>query len=137
MTPEHLAGIHRDAFVHQRPWSASEIGALLDSPGVFLLANNRGFGLIRVIADEAELLTLAVAPRAQSQGLGRALLKGLMAAAQDAGAKSMFLEVAADRAPALALYGKLGFAETGRRPRYYRHPDGSRQDALLMQADLA
>lgn len=137
MTPEHLASIHRDAFTHQRPWSTSEIGTLLGSPGVFVMASSKGFGVIRVTVEEAELLTLAVAPRDQGQGLGRVLLKGLMATARDAGATSMFLEVAADNAPALALYGKLGFAEAGRRPKYYRHPDGSRQDALLMQADLA
>ena len=47
-----------------------------------------------------------------------------------------FLEVAADNAAAQALYARAGFAESGRRRGYYRRPDGSGLDALVMQRAL-
>lgn len=136
MTPDALARIHAEAFTQQRPWSAAELRRLLESPGSFLLAHNAGFGLIRVVADEAELLTLAILPRNQRQGLGAALLRGLMTTAASAGADRMFLEVAVDNSPAISLYIKTGFAETARRPDYYRTPDGKRRDAVVMDAIL-
>ena len=136
MTPAALARLHNQAFVDQRPWSATEFESLLASPHTVLSTHKQGFGLIRVIAGEAELLTLAVAPDAQGQGLGRSLLQQLMAKASRAGAAEIFLEVAADNARALKLYRSSGFAETGRRPGYYAAPDGTRKDAILMRAQL-
>ncbi|MFA4893699.1 GNAT family N-acetyltransferase, partial [Brevundimonas sp.] len=52
------------------------------------------------------------------------------------GARRLFLEVAEDNEAARALYGRAGFSEAGRRPRYYARADGSRRDALLLALDL-
>lgn len=136
MTPAALARIHSAAFRVPRPWSVGEFAALLDEPGVFLVARTTGFALIRVVADEAELLTLAVLPRARLRGLGRALLAAAEARAAAAGAARIFLEVAEDNAPARALYVAAGYAAAGRRPGYFVLPGGESVDALVLHRAL-
>ena len=91
-----------------------------------------GFVLARVVADEAEILTLAVDPHRQGQGAGHLLLQAAMGEAQRRGAVAIFLEVAPSNAAALALYGSAGFVQVGRRPRYY--PGGG--DALVLRGPL-
>jgi len=76
-----------------------------------------------VAAGEAEILTLAVAPPARGQGLGRRLLLAAIAHARVLGADTMFLEVGADNPAALALYARLGFAKVGDRKGYYQGRD--------------
>ena len=127
-----LAAIHAASFVNPRPWSAPELRALLDGSGTFLLAEPGGFLIGRAIADEAELLTLAVAPDRRRGGIGARLVAAFTAEAQARGAATAFLEVAADNTAALALYRRHGFAETGRRPRYYTDGPGAPVDALVL-----
>lgn len=67
---------------------------------------------------EAEVHTIGVDPDRQGRGIGRALLRGLLAAA-DAIAATVYLEVRTDNAAALALYRSEGFAVLGTRRRYY------------------
>ncbi len=114
-----MAALHARCFAHPRPWSETEFRDLLDSRGVFALSRPQGFLLGRVILDEAELLTLAVAREARRQGLGAALTAGFAAEAQRLGAVTAFLEVASDNAPAQALYRRQGWVEAGRRRNYY------------------
>jgi ribosomal-protein-alanine N-acetyltransferase len=131
---EALAAIHAEAFDH--PWDAASFSALLGSPGVLALAEAAGFILIRAVADEAEVLTLAVRPGARRRGLARRLLQ----AAEDhiirRGVESLFLEVAADNHPALALYRDAGFEPSGRRAGYYARTDGAAVDALVLKKRL-
>ncbi|KEO52683.1 GNAT family N-acetyltransferase [Thioclava pacifica] len=136
MQREALAALHRACFTTPRPWSEEEFSALLKNPGVFLLEETHGFLLGRVIAGEAELLTLAVAPGARRHGVGRRLVEGFADAARAREAVSAFLEVAADNTPARALYAATGWTESGRRKAYYRTPDGSRIDALVLNLPL-
>ncbi len=133
MTVDDLARLHKSAFTRQRAWTAEEFRALLAQPRVLLTSTREGFGLIRILAPEAELLTLAVAPAEQGKGVGRRLLQTLLSAARSFDAPEMFLEVAADNAPARTLYERSGFAETGVRAGYYKYPDGSTSDAILMR----
>ena len=93
----------------------------------------RGFVLSRLAADEAEILTIAVDAAHQGRGVGRALLSENLRQAANAGAKVMFLEVAKDNAPALALYEGFGFARVGERAGYYRRADGTRASAVVMR----
>ena len=137
MTPETLARLHARAFTHPRPWTALEFASLLDSPHVFAVGDSRAFALGRVIADEAELLTIAADPALRRQGLGRAALAAFHAAATARGARTAFLEVAADNIAARALYDAAGYRRCGERPGYYRGPDGHAVDALLMARALA
>jgi ribosomal-protein-alanine N-acetyltransferase len=137
MTPEALAALHRRAFTTPPPWDAATFGGFLGDPLAFLLVEaDAGFVLGRAVAGEAELLTLAVAPEARRRGLGRKLVARFLYQARLRGAATAFLEVAEDNGPAQALYRRAGFAESGRRRGYYRRPDGSRLDALVLRRDL-
>ncbi|MGG5810841.1 GNAT family N-acetyltransferase [Falsiroseomonas sp. CW058] len=128
-----LAALHALAFPPAERWGAEAIGLMLGMPGAFgLHLPGLGFVLARVAADEAEILTLAVAPSARRQGHGAALLAGAMAGAAARGAAAMFLEVSDRNTPARALYAAAGFATAGRRRRYYA--DGS--DALVLRRDF-
>lgn len=128
-----LAALHAAAFPSGEAWGADAIAMMLAMPGAFgLWREAEGFVLARAAAGEAEILTLAVVPAARRKGLGAALLAGAMAAGRARGAEAMFLEVAEGNAAARALYLSFGFAEVGRRRRYY--PDGS--DALVLQRAL-
>jgi ribosomal-protein-alanine N-acetyltransferase len=128
------ARLHARAFPPDEAWGAQAIALMLELPGCFgILRPGTGFVLARVAADEAEILTLAVVPEARRSGLGGALLAEAMAASILRGARAMFLEVSEANEAARALYGAAGFAEVGRRRRYY--PDGS--DALVLRRGLS
>ena len=133
-----LAEIHASAF--DRPWSAAEIAALLDSPGTLALQSSgdrKGFVMVRALAGEAEILTLAVAPEGRRQGQARALMQAAIVQALARQAGTLFLEVAADNAAALGLYEGLGFEMAGRRKGYYdRGAASPRIDALVMRLCL-
>lgn len=133
MTPAELAGLHRAAFQGERSWSSDEFSALLASRHVSLHHQPHAFALVRTVAGETELLTLAVHPGHQRQGRAEALLSDWLRAAQ---ATTAFLEVAADNTPARQLYRKQGFAEAGRRRSYYQRAQGCAADAVLMTLAL-
>jgi ribosomal-protein-alanine N-acetyltransferase len=125
-----LAALHAEAF--DAPWPSSAFADLLAQPGVLLEARADGFVLIRLAADEAEILTLAVRPAARRTGLASRLVEAVSRRAAGMGATRLFLEVAEDNAAARALYDRLGFEPAGRRPRYYARPAGPAVDALLL-----
>lgn len=127
---QRLAALHATAF--DAPWDATAFADLLAGPGVFVVESADGFILMRAVADEAEILTLAVRPDARGRGEGGRLTAGGVASAAARGAERVFLEVADDNVSALAVYRRAGFSEVGRRPRYYARPDGSRRDAILL-----
>lgn len=129
-----MAALYAQAFPQARAWSAEEIAKLAESPG-FAVCDAAGFALGRVVAGEAELLTIAVAPEARRQGVGRAVLAAFEAEARARAAAVAFLEVAADNAAARALYHAAGWAETGRRQGYYTRPTGA-VDALVLTKTL-
>jgi len=132
MTAAELAQLHAACFTTPRPWSQGEFDDLLKTSGVFLLSQPGGFLLGRVIADEAELLTLAVAPEQRRKGIARALVAAFHITVKSRGAQTAFLEVAAENAAARALYLAAGWTESGRRKAYYHAPDGHRSDAIIM-----
>ncbi|ARJ68935.1 GNAT family N-acetyltransferase [Paracoccus contaminans] len=132
MTPEALAALHAVCFRHPRPWSAREFADLAAAPGALLLTAGGGFLLGRVIADEAELLTIAVPPACRRSGVGRALVNRFLSRAGQAGAAAAFLEVASDNAAALSLYGATGWTPAGRRRDYY----APGLDAVVMRTGL-
>ena len=85
-------------------------------------------------AKDADIQTIAIASSARGRGRGRALLRELLEEASRRGATHVFLEVRADNPVAQKLYVSEGFAEVGRRPRYYQPDD---VDAIVMRVDLA
>lgn len=132
MRPEDLAQLHARCFEMPSPWPASAFEGLIESRGCFLIAEHNGFVLGRVTADEAELLTLAVAPEQLRKGLGRRLTRRFADHARAAGAQMAFLEVAANNDAAQALYRDLGWREAGRRKAYY----APGIDAIVMRHEL-
>ncbi len=133
-----LAALHAAAI--DDPWDAAAIATLLGSPGISALAAMRegacvGFVMIRAVAEEAEILTLAVLPSARRGGLGEGLMRAAIALAAAGGAQVLFLEVAEDNAAARRLYRRLGMVEAGRRPRYYARAGGA-VDARILRLDL-
>lgn len=129
LTLTQMAALHRLCFTTPRPWSEAELAQLVHAPGVIDLRKNNGFLLGRVIADEAELLTLAVHPSARRSGEGRALVSDFLHACRDAA--SVFLEVAADNDPAIQLYRGFGFEQAGLRKAYY-----GKTDAIVMSRKI-
>lgn len=134
-----LAAIHAAAFAGRgRPWSAEEITALANAPSIIVAlddgATPSGFALLRVAADEAEVLTVAVSPRASGRGIGAAILGAALTAARMTGARQAFLEVGTGNQRAQQLYARAGFAVIGRRPGYYAGPPP--EDALVMARAL-
>lgn len=144
-----LAALHEEAFAaqHETGWSAESLVNLVTMPGALTLLamagdQPAGFLLLRVAADEAEVVTLAVHPRRQRLGVARALLLQGLADAGARGATACFLEVAEDNRPARALYAALGFADVGRRRDYYdgKQENGGghvkRRDAIVMKREI-
>ncbi len=134
--PQQMAQIHASAFTQSRPWSADEFSALLNSPLCFASGDAHCFALVRIIADEAELLTIATAPGFQRQGRARAVMQNWQCQARARGATTCLLEVAADNTAAQHLYRAEGFAPCGRRKAYYPRPDAVAADAIVMQKEF-
>lgn len=122
-------------------WTRSQCAGILPMPGVALtLARDGaerplGFALHRGVADEAELLLIAVHPEARRKGIGQLLLDHFLEAAETDGASRIHLEVREGN-PALAMYRRAGFSAAGRRRKYYKGSDGSEYDALTLVRKL-
>lgn len=130
-----LATLHAEAF--DAPWDVSAFETLLGQAGVHLVEAAEGFILVRTVADEAEILTLAVRPAERRRGIATDLVaRGALVAAAH-GAIRLFLEVAEDNDAARGLYERAGFVEAGHRPRYYARADGSRTDAVILALNLS
>lgn len=135
---ERLAEVHATAF--EAPWSADDLAGFLAERGAFAMLAEAdgavaGFILCRVLAGQAEVLTLAVRPEERRRGVGGALLEAAMRLAAPA-ADAMFLEVADDNAGAIALYERSGFTPVGRRAAYYVSRAGAPADAVVMRRAL-
>jgi ribosomal-protein-alanine N-acetyltransferase len=117
-------------------WTRSQCAGILPMHGVSLTMAEQGgrpvgFALVRAVADEAELLLLAVDPAEQRRGIGQALLDNFSASARAGGGHRLHLEVR-DGNPALELYHASGFAPAGRRRNYYHGPGGESYDAVTL-----
>ncbi|MFA5900799.1 MAG: GNAT family N-acetyltransferase [Hyphomicrobium sp.] len=138
---EEIAALHARLF--DPAWDAASITSAIEHPAsASFIAQVReplilaGFIIGRIAADEAELLTVGVAPEWQRRGIGRRMVEGLARAARRAEVKRLFLEVAADNEAAGALYSSLGFIPTGGRKGYYQRPGGVSVDAYILSLDL-
>lgn len=141
---DDLAEIHAASF--HRGWSAAELESLIADERTVAVVARRGspfgsrrpvgFVILRAVADEAEVLTLAVGPRQRGRGLGRLLMDEAIRRLYYNRIQSIFLEVDVGNQPALGLYARLGFREVGRRNDYYSTNDGKPATALVMRADI-
>ena len=139
---DQVMEIMRVAFDPQfgEAWTRAQCAGILPMSGVRLVlarSNDRalGFALVRHVADEAELLLLAVSPQVRGCGVGSALLQDFVQGGVDAGLSRLHLEVR-DSNPAVSLYSRHQFVLEGRRPKYYRGTDGQVHDALTMARSI-
>jgi ribosomal-protein-alanine N-acetyltransferase len=123
-------------------WTRSQCAGILPMAGVTLTlardpesADTFGFSLVRIVADEAELLLLAVVPDRHRRGIGSRLLDDFLNRARVSGVGRVHLEVR-DGNPAVRMYRTAGFAQVGRRKNYYQGTDGRRFDALTLAREL-
>ena len=123
-------------------WTRSQCAGILPMAGVSLTlardGNDRtaaGFSLVRTVADEAELLLLAVTPSQRRRGIGRRLLENFVDGARSGGVSRVHLEVR-DGNPAIEMYRSAGFLPIGRRRNYYHSRDGRQFDALTFALEL-
>jgi len=137
-----LASLHRASF--DEGWDERAFRSLLERAGTFALlaacveaeTESQAFILIQVAAGESEILSFGTLPPARRKGLARSLLSAAAEKAHDLGAREMFLEVADDNRAAISLYRGTGFTIIGRRAKYYRRPDGTVLDAIMLRATL-
>jgi len=138
---EQLASLHAKTF--RIAWDAAEFERLLSvrlSRGVAATDGPRGrivgFILLSGVSPEMEILSIAVLPARQGQGIARRLLERAFGQLAAEGFKTIFLEVEQGNASALRLYARTGFREIGRRPGYYRTASGEPAAALVMRRDI-
>ncbi len=132
-----LANILQDA-AEAAQWPLQSYERLASLPGAVALvceAENglTGFLIARQVADEAEVLNLAVLTEARRKGQASALLAAAFDRFRRSGVTRVFLEVRQSNQPAIAFYRKHGFIPSGRRKAYYRDPV---EDALCLQTKL-
>ena len=135
-----IAALHAVSF--RRGWSDQEVeGMLIDRAVIAHRAMTgralAGFVIARQAADEAEILSIAVAHRAQGRGLAQQLLALHLRRLPGLGARTVFLEVDEHNEPAIKLYEHAGFREISRRPNYYPLPGGKYAAALVLRRDMA
>lgn len=136
MTPQELAHTHAAAFTQSRLWTDREFAELLENRFTHVVGNAESFALFQVIADEAELLTIATHPNHQRQGLALKSMQEWHAKARYLGATRAFLDVAADNLPAIALYKRCGYTPCGLRKGYYLRENAEKIDAIVMECNL-
>jgi ribosomal-protein-alanine N-acetyltransferase len=124
------------------PWSATAFAGYLSDSNVgralVTVAESAsrvvGYSVMLFALPDADLANIAVAPGARGQGTGRLLLDRTIMAAKAVGTRTVFLEVRASNQAAIRMYERAGFAQFGRRRRYYRDPV---EDALALRLDVA
>ena len=90
-----------------------------------------GYYGIMHIADDGELLTIAVDVDEQHKGYGEIMMRSVITNAGLKGSKKIFLEVNEHNEFAIKLYNKMGFKAISKRTKYY-----GEDDAIIMQLDL-
>jgi [ribosomal protein S18]-alanine N-acetyltransferase len=130
-----IAALHKASF--QRGWGEDEVHGLLIENNVVAhrAMSGRtmiGFILSRMAAGEAEILSVAIAPRQRGRRLARPLLDLHLRRLAGLGTRAVFLEVDEKNAPARALYRRAGFYDVGRRKSYYQ----TGASALVLRRDL-
>jgi [ribosomal protein S18]-alanine N-acetyltransferase len=102
---------------------AQEAGALL------------GLAIVQIAADEAEILSIAVAKEARRRGLGSAMMAACIESCETRSVSTIFLEVAEGNGAALALYARMGFSILSRRADYYQGGRSAPETALVMRLE--
>ncbi|MBP80254.1 MAG: ribosomal-protein-alanine acetyltransferase [Deltaproteobacteria bacterium] len=136
MTPDQMRELHLTTRDNTRVWTAQEYRTVINDPSAILFSGENGFAVGRVVHDEAELLMIIVKHDQQLRGFGRGYLHGFEMECHKRGAKTCFLEVAANNNTAKSLYYSSGYQQTGTRKLYYHMNNNQRLDALIFKKNL-
>ncbi|MEW5772680.1 MAG: ribosomal protein S18-alanine N-acetyltransferase [Thermodesulfobacteriota bacterium] len=133
---DQLLALERLCFSH--PWTERQFLLGLENKAFYVFGLKLGQELaaycsFHAVADEMEVLNIAVAPPLRRRGLARRLLGLVLQICRNMGIQQGYLEVRRSNTAARALYKAFGFAECGVRKAYY--PDNG-EDAVLMRLDL-
>lgn len=118
----------RDAFYHEMKNNRFAFYIILEDEGKVI-----GYCGSWIVMDEVHITNVAVLPAYRGQKLGEALMRQMMHAAEEKGAKTMTLEVRVTNFAAQSLYRKLGFQDGAIRKNYYTD---NQEDALVMWVNL-
>lgn len=124
------------------PWSKNSIEEEMNNMlAKFLIAKDEqkvvGFAMCWFVMDECHIGNIAVHPDYRNQGIATELLNNLLVGCKkEHGTKNLLLEVRVSNEPAINLYKKLGFYELVIRKQYYKNPDNSYEDAIIMAKEI-
>lgn len=130
-----VAALEKQCF--SEPWSESSVASELSNPlSAWLVAMDgdalAGYVGSQSVMGESDMMNIAVDAHYRRQGIAQALVEALVVQLKEKGSHSLTLEVRISNQPAIALYEKLGFAQVGKRPNYYRNP---KEDALILRKE--
>ena len=138
MTAAHVAQVAElETLCFRDPWSERSIASELENKlALWLVALDgdtvAGYIGSQTVIDETDMMNVAVHPSYRRKGIAGELVNALVDALKMRQSHSLTLEVRASNDPAIGLYQKLGFAQGGRRPNYYRNP---KEDALILRKE--
>ena len=138
MTAAHVPQIAElEKLCFSDPWNEASVASELENPlSLWLVAldGDRVAGYVgsQSVMGEADMMNVAVHPDYRRQGIAERLIAALIKRLRENEVYCLLLEVRVSNEPAKALYGKLGFAEVGRRKNYYRNP---KEDALILRKE--
>ena len=132
-----VAAIEKECFGRDAWSERSVAGELTNALALWLVAveGERVAGYVgsQTVCNETDMMNVAVTADFRRRGIGEQLVTALVEELKAIDSHCLTLEVRASNTPAQAMYEKLGFAEIGRRPRYYQNP---KEDALILRKDF-
>lgn len=131
-----LARLEGSAF--SDPWTLAMLEEAMAARGAVTLVVELhgeviGSVMARRMADEGEILTIAVDPSHRRRGLGRRLLEAALGQMGADGVRTVWLEVRTSNVAARMMYLASGFVAAGVRRGYYRRPT---EDALILKREI-
>ena len=132
---EKFAKIHSQSFNQKNlKYSSEFILSLLKNPNIsYIYKKNKGFCIFSCNEKEAEIITMAILPKYQNQGIGFLILTELEGILSKISCNKVFLEVASNNLIAIHLYDKFGFKSFGIRKNYYSVSENKKVNAILMK----
>ena len=132
---DKFAKIHSQSFNQKNlKYSSEFILSLLKNPSIsYIYKKNKGFCIFSCNEKEAEIITMAILPKYQNQGIGFLILTELEGILSEISCNKVFLEVASNNLIAIHLYDKLGFKSFGIRKNYYSVSENKKINAILMK----
>ena len=123
------------------PWSKASIEEELNNIlAKFIVAKDDekvvGFAMCWFIMDECHIGNIAILPEHRRKGIATLLLDELLKSTKEHGTNYLLLEVRKSNEPAIALYKKMGFKELVVRKKYYKNPNGTYEDAIIMDKNI-